>query len=113
LRKISGAKAPAMAMIEPTERSMPPVAMTSVMPVATITMVQTCVRFTLSVCRVAKLRVKIRLKTMSSRSAISVPYRVRNPKSCTPCSRRAGVAREEIASVIAAAPRLFPHGRGP
>jgi hypothetical protein len=72
-RKISGASAPAIAMSEPTERSMPPVAMTSVMPTATITMAQTWVRLTLSVCQVAKFGVKARLKRMRSASATSAP----------------------------------------
>ena len=50
-RKIIGARAPAIAISEPTERSMPPVAMTSVMPTPTITMVQTWVRLTFRVCQ--------------------------------------------------------------
>ena len=54
LRKISGASAPAIAISEPTERSMPPVAITSVMPTETMTMVATCVRLTLSVWKLAK-----------------------------------------------------------
>ena len=37
-RKIIGASAPAIAISEPTDRSMPPVAMTSVMPTPTMTM---------------------------------------------------------------------------
>jgi hypothetical protein len=36
-RKISGARAPAIAISDPTDRSMPPVAMTRVMPMATMT----------------------------------------------------------------------------
>ena len=39
--KISGARAPASAITAPTDRSMPPVAITSVMPIATIAMVAT------------------------------------------------------------------------
>ena len=41
LKKISGASAPDIAISEPTERSMPPVAMTSVMPTETMTIVAT------------------------------------------------------------------------
>ena len=52
---------------------MPPVAMTSVMPTPTITMVQTCVRLTASVCEVAKFGVTARLKAMSSTSASATP----------------------------------------
>ncbi len=55
-RKIIGASAPEIAISEPTERSMPPVAITSVMPVATMTMVATWVRFTLSVCQRQEIR---------------------------------------------------------
>jgi hypothetical protein len=73
LMKIIGARAPEIAISEPTERSMPPVAITSVMPTATMTIVATWVRFTLSVCSVAKLVVKARLKAISSASATSVP----------------------------------------
>ena len=72
-RKISGASAPAIAMSEPTDRSIPPVAMTSVMPTATITMVPTWVRLTLSVWSVAKFGVKARLKRISSANAASAP----------------------------------------
>ena len=71
--KIIGASAPAIAISEPTERSIPPVAITIVMPTATMTMVATWVRLTLRVWRVRKLRVKKMLNTMSSASAISVP----------------------------------------
>ena len=55
-RKISGASAPAIAISEPTDRSMPPVAITSVMPTATMTMVATWVRLTLSVCQRQEIR---------------------------------------------------------
>jgi hypothetical protein len=44
--KICGENAPAIAMIDPTERSMPPVAMTKVMPTPTMTITQTWLRFT-------------------------------------------------------------------
>ena len=50
------ASAPVIAISEPTERSMPPVAMTSVMPTPTITMVQTWVRLTFSVCQRGEMR---------------------------------------------------------
>ena len=71
--KISGARAPEIAISEPTERSMPPVAITSVMPTATITMVPTWVRFTLSVCSVRKFGVTAALKRISRRSAATAP----------------------------------------
>ena len=45
-----GAMAPDMAISEPTERSIPPVAITNVMPTPTMTMVATCVRLTFNVC---------------------------------------------------------------
>ena len=56
LRKMIGASAPEIAISEPTERSMPPVAMTSVMPTETMTMVATWVRFTFSVCQAGEMR---------------------------------------------------------
>ena len=68
-----GDMAPAMAISEPTDRSMPPVAITSVMPTPTMTMVQTCVRFTASVCAVAKLGVTARLKAISRMRARPTP----------------------------------------
>jgi hypothetical protein len=73
--KIDGAAAPAMAISAPTDRSMPPVAITSVMPTPTMTIVQTWVRFTDSVCMVAKRGVNARLNAISSSSARSAPYR--------------------------------------
>ena len=76
-RKIIGAKAPEIAIMEPTERSIPAVPMTNVMPTATITMVQTCVRFTLSVCQLTKCGVKNRLNKISAKRATSVPRRRR------------------------------------
>ena len=45
-----GASAPAMAISEPTDRSMPPVAITSVMATATMPMGATWVRLMLKVC---------------------------------------------------------------
>ena len=71
LRKMSGASAPAIAISEPTERSMPPVAITSVMPTETMTMVATWVRLTLSVWRLAKCGVTAKLKASSTISAAS------------------------------------------
>ena len=56
---------------------MPPVAMTRVMPTPTITMAQTWVRLTLSVCQVAKFGVMARLNRIRSASAIQAPWRVR------------------------------------
>ena len=56
LRKMSGASAPEIAISEPTERSMPPVAMTSVMPTETMTIVATWVRLTFSVCQAGEMR---------------------------------------------------------
>ena len=58
---MSGASAPEIAISEPTDRSMPPVAITSVMPTETMTMVATCVRLTLSVCQLAKCGVTAKL----------------------------------------------------
>jgi hypothetical protein len=58
LLKISGASAPAIAISAPTERSIPPVAITSVMPMATMTMVATWVRLTLTVNGLRKFGVK-------------------------------------------------------
>ena len=72
-RKIIGASAPEIAISEPTDRSMPPVAITSVMPTATMTIVATCVRFTLSVCQDRKFGVTAMLKAISARNATSVP----------------------------------------
>ncbi len=72
-RKIIGASAPEIAISEPTERSMPPVAMTSVMPTATMTIVATWVRFTFSVCQERKFGVTAMLNTISARNAASVP----------------------------------------
>jgi hypothetical protein len=71
LRKINGAKAPAIAISEPTERSMPPVAMTSVMPTETMTMVATWVRLTFSVWKLTKCGVTARLNTNSAMSPVS------------------------------------------
>ena len=48
---------------------MPPVAITSVMPTATMTMVATCVRLTFNVCQLAKLGVTRKLKISSTISA--------------------------------------------
>ena len=71
LRKMIGASAPEIAISEPTERSMPPVAMTSVMPTETMTMVATWVRFTFSVCQLAKCGVATKLNASSTMSAVS------------------------------------------
>ena len=72
-RKISGATAPEIAISEPTDRSMPPVAITSVMPTPTMTMVQTWVRLTFSVCSEAKLGVNAKLNAIRATSATTVP----------------------------------------
>ena len=69
----SGDKAPAIAMSEPTDRSIPPVAITRVIPTPTMTMVHTCVRFTASVWDVAKLGVTARLKMTSRTRARPTP----------------------------------------
>src|SRR5688572_24077134 len=71
-------------MSAPTERSMPPVAMTRVIPTPTITMAQTCVRLTLRVCQVAKFGVMARLTRINSARAIQAPWRV----SRLPMSKR-------------------------
>ena len=71
LRKISGASAPDIAISEPTERSMPPVAMTRVMPTETMTIVATWVRFTFSVCRLQKCGVHTKLNSSSAIRPVS------------------------------------------
>ena len=50
---------------------MPPVAMTSVMPTETMTIVATWVRFTFSVCQLAKFGVTAKLNASSAISADS------------------------------------------
>ena len=55
------ASTPAIAISEPTERSMPPVAMTNVIPTATMTIVATCVMFALKAPMVRKFGVKTTL----------------------------------------------------
>lgn len=71
LMKIIGASAPEIAISEPTERSMPTVAMTRVMPTETMTIVATWVRFTLRVCQLAKCGVTAKLNASSTMSAVS------------------------------------------
>ena len=71
--KIIGAAVPAIAISDPTDRSMPPVAITNVMPTATMTMVATWVRLTLSVCHERKFGVTIRLNSTSRMKAANVP----------------------------------------
>src|SRR3954453_1749675 len=78
LPKIKGARAPLIAMREPTESLFQPVSMTSVMPTLTTTIVQTWVRLTFSVSSVAKWGVKARLKAISNSRARSVPKRARS-----------------------------------
>src|SRR3954447_3378770 len=96
-RKIKGASAPEMAMSEPTERSMPPVAITSVMPTPTMTVVQTWVRFTLSVCQLRKFGVTAALNRTSASRASGGPWRSRNV--CR-SSRRTGFVGTMAASRI-------------
>ena len=50
---------------------MPPVAITSVMPTETMTIVATWVRLTLRVCQLAKWGVTAKLNTSSTMSALS------------------------------------------
>ena len=50
---------------------MPPVAITSVMPTETMTIVATWVRFTLRVCQLAKFGVTAKLNAKSTMSAVS------------------------------------------
>ena len=71
LKKMSGASAPEIAISEPTERSMPPVAITSVMPTETMTIVATWVRLTFRVCQLAKCGVTAKLNASSTMSAVS------------------------------------------
>ena len=66
--KSIGASEPAIAIDAPTDKSMPPVATTSVMPMPTITIVTTCVRLTLKVCSDQKCCVNSRLKTIIASS---------------------------------------------
>ena len=54
----SGATVPAIAISDPTERSIPPVAMTKVMPTPTMMIVAACVRLALNVFSVRKFVVK-------------------------------------------------------
>ena len=72
-KKMSGASVPAIAISAPTDRSIPPVAITSVMPTPTITVAHTCVRLMLSVCQLAKLGVTSRLNGTRASSASSAP----------------------------------------
>ena len=60
-----------MAISDPTERSMPPVAITSVIPTPTIATVATWVRLTFRVRSVRKLSVKAMLKAIRASSARS------------------------------------------
>ena len=67
------ATADAIAITEPTERSMPPVAITRVMPTATSTVGATCRRTLRKLFTSKKLGVKIELMTSRSKSAASAP----------------------------------------
>ncbi len=62
-------------MSEPTERSIPPVAITSVMPTATMTMGATWVRLTESVCSDTKFGVTAALKASRTTRASRAPLR--------------------------------------
>src|SRR5579859_929620 len=70
-RNSIGASAPEIAIDAPTDRSMPPVATTSVIPMPTITIVTTCVMLTLKVCSDQKCGVKIRLKSTIASNTIT------------------------------------------
>ena len=69
----TAARVPAKAAVDPTDRSMPPVATTIAMPIATITIGATWVRLMFSVCRVRNPCVKTRLKSSSATSAMEAP----------------------------------------
>jgi hypothetical protein len=74
LRKIRGATAPLIAISEPTERSIPPVAITKVMPTATIMTVETWVTLSRNDCIERNRSVKIALKSRSAANAAIAPY---------------------------------------
>ncbi|CAM3207405.1 hypothetical protein DESA109040_02780 [Deinococcus saxicola] len=109
-RKISGASTPLIAIREPTDRSTPPVAITSVMPIATMMMVATCVRLTLRVCTLRKYGVNSALK-ISSASRIRMLARtcLRSArKVCQPPPERDGRALEATPLTGAPAARDCP-----
>jgi hypothetical protein len=74
MSRLTAAIAAAIAITEPTERSMPPVAITSVMPTATRTVGATCSRIVRKLLTSAKFGVKIMLATSSKRRAAAAPY---------------------------------------
>ncbi len=114
-RKIIGASAPEIAISEPTERSMPPVAMTSVMPTATMTMVATWVRFTLSVCQERKFGVTAMLNSDQQQEgdqrAVAADAS-RSDAAARPLLRRAAVVRASSCRRIVLV-RHGGHQRGP
>src|SRR4051812_34164325 len=111
-RKIIGASAPAMAMSAPTDRSIPPVAMTRVIPTPTITMVQTWVRLTLNVCQVAKLGVMARLIRIKSVRAIQAPWRVSSVLKSTRGALRAGGRVVAVSAMSGFPGTLMPMSHG-
>ena len=71
--KIRYVRMPVRPMIEPTEMSMPPVAITKVMPTPRISVGVTCTSRSVMAITELNCLVKIRLKRMSTISAISAP----------------------------------------
>jgi hypothetical protein len=69
----AAATADAIAITDPTERSMPPVAMTKVMPTATSTVGETCRRTLRKLFTSKKFGVSRELATRSRTSAASAP----------------------------------------
>jgi hypothetical protein len=65
--------AEAMAITEPTDKSIPPVATTNVMPTATSTVGATCSRTLRKLLRSAKFGVKTMLAATSTTSAAAAP----------------------------------------
>src|SRR5919205_498363 len=97
--------ADAMAMIAPTERSIPPVPITSVKPSATSSTNVACERRPRMVPAVAKLVVKKRLKSTSSASATYTPLlrsRTRIAEPLGPVSAVPGLA----IGILLVVPRL-------
>src|SRR5215207_7100556 len=96
-----------MAMVAPTDRSMPSVPMTSAMPRATMATGTTWMSCRRRLPTVAKLAVKARLNNTSTPRATYTPRSPSQPRR----SRRAGSVRVRVASSIGAA-LVGPPGLG-
>ena len=103
-RKMIGASTPLIAIREPTERSTPPVAITRVMPIATMMMVATWVRLTLRVWTLRKYGVKRALKISSASKIRMLARTCRRSESSPPPAARLGAARAACASPLTPAP---------